>query len=147
MADKTSKELTEMLYEKTTTPYWTERCGHGGYLFSFKHVSMSDAQDEDLDVYCWDHVDGRQEFCLRFGDEDSHYRSPGGIESILSMAARGWEPYRSCMELLRLVGDIRLRILNPDRIPQGEPHSEERRKQLEDLKSGRIGRSRYKEDE
>jgi len=101
------KELTERLYEKTTTPYWTDHCGHGGYLFSFTSYSTSEAPDENLDVYCWDHVDGRQEFCLRFGDEGGDYRSPSGIESFLSSAERGFEPYRSCMELLRLVGDVR----------------------------------------
>lgn len=108
------KELTERLYEKTTTPYWADHCGHGGYLFSFKHMSMSDAPDEDLDVYCWMSGAGTQEFCLRFGDEGGDYRSPSGIESILSSAERGFEPYRSCMELLRLVGDVRFIVSNEE---------------------------------
>ena len=141
-----SDNYQEKLYEKTTIPYWPEHCGHGGYLFSFTSYSTSEAPDEIIDVYCWDN-NGRQEFCLRFGDGGGDYRSPGGIESILSSAARGFGPYTACKELLKLVGDVRFCVLNPDRIPQGEPHSEERQKQVEDLKSGSIGRSRYKEEE
>ena len=108
------KTLEEILYEKTTTPHWTDHCGHGGYLFSFTAVTPRKAPDELIDVYCWDGVDGRQEFCLRFGDEGGDYRSPSGIESILSSAKRGFEPYRSCMELLRLVGDVRFIVSNKE---------------------------------
>ena len=134
------------LYEKTTIPYWADHCGHGGYLFSFTSYAFGEEPAEIIDVYCWDN-NGRQEFCLRFGDRSSDYRSPGGIERIIYLATSGFGPYPACMELLRMVGAVRFCVLNPDRIPQGAPHSEERKKQLEDLKSGRIGSSMYKEAE
>lgn len=92
----------EKLYEKTTIPYWTDHCGHGGYLFSF----TCGETDDLLDVYCWENH-GRQEFCLRFGKYPPEYRSPGNIEDLVRLAARRMEPYSGCFELLKLAGDIR----------------------------------------
>jgi len=91
----------EKLYEKTTTPYWTDHCGHGGYLFSF----TCGETDDLLDVYCWENYG--QKFCLRFGDEGPEHLSAASIESLMSLASHGVEPYSGCFELLKLAGDIR----------------------------------------
>ena len=104
------KTIEEILYEKTTTPYWPEHCGHGGYLFSFIAVHPGERPDELIDVYCWDHIGGRQEFCLRFGDEGGDYMSPGEVKDILTSANRGFRPYLECYKLLMQVGDIRFVI-------------------------------------
>ena len=112
----TIKELTEQLYEKDTIPYWTDHCGHGGYLFSFTSYSTKkdvEAPDELIDVYCWDNR-GMQEFCLRFANEAGDYYSPGGIENIIARTMNGHRPYLECYELLKLVGDIRFVVFDKE---------------------------------
>jgi hypothetical protein len=97
------QSLIRKLTDYRETPYYVDSCGHGGYLFSFTSVM----DDERLDAYCFGGPGqlAKQSFCLRFGEEDSHYCSPGSIENIIH-AARVDCKYKDLLDLLKEVGSI-----------------------------------------
>ena len=86
------------LYDVRHVPYWRDACRHpeGSYLFSFT------AADDLHDVYCFPSATWGCEFCLRYGDGDSDYYSPGSATNVL--ACRYSEPYRGLVTLLEQCG-------------------------------------------
>lgn len=95
-----SKEIQE-LFEYRTTPYFSDSCGHGGYLFSFTTIEINKPQK--LDVYCFDN-NGIQEFCLRYGSVVHEYISPGIIEHII--AGKDSPECSGCWQLLKTIGKV-----------------------------------------
>lgn len=86
--------------------YWPDKCNHGKdcYLFSFRHYINATLDIEKVDVYCFQNGK-EQEFCLRTGDLDYQYCSPGNIVNIIKFA-RNNKLYREVLERLEQIGEI-----------------------------------------
>lgn len=89
-------------------PVWPEACGHGGYIGTVWPITWSyDAEGkrkirrEILDVYVFDSKAYGQEVCLRCGEEDSQYISPGGLMDLIQR-----NHYPEAVKLIRSKGVI-----------------------------------------
>ena len=85
-------------------PVWREACGHGGYVCSFEHRPTIDRVDK-YDLYVFEQP-GRQEVCLRFGDDGHEYCSPGPIQQVCTLAEID-SKYRRVVALLLRYGAIK----------------------------------------
>ena len=98
--------LDKTLYQYKTTPYYGDGCGHGGYLFSFTCIERSGQQltEANYDVYCFESR-GKQEFCLRYGDDAPDYCSPGNVQNLVQYR-HSLERYDAVVKLLNEIGTI-----------------------------------------
>lgn len=93
-----------MEYTEISGPIWPERCGHGGYVGSFKAIYLlgnKELKEELCDLYVWENKDSvfKVECCIRFGDNDAEYYSPGSVVNLVE--CREFEPYRSAYYMLK----------------------------------------------
>ena len=66
------------------TPYWPNVCNHpgGSYIGSFEWLH-SPKDINKYDLYIFGDINGNQQVCLRYGEDDPEYESPGTLISFL----------------------------------------------------------------
>lgn len=81
---------------------WDDRCNHPGesYVGSFECLG------EKYDLYIFDCPSLGQSVCIRFGNDDPDYCSPGNLCSFIQNCSCGIEYYRDALELLKKRGFI-----------------------------------------
>jgi hypothetical protein len=81
-------------------PVYTEKCGHGGYIATFECYPHG-----VFDLYVFHSPFYDQEVCLRFGEADNEYRSPGSISNVIRHA-HVMEEYARVVDILMARGKI-----------------------------------------
>lgn len=75
-----------------TTPYWPDLCGHTRPNDRFLGSFIVDDDVYDVFVYQDNALSAPKpdmHVCIRYGDEDSQYISPGNAEEFVSRYAKG----------------------------------------------------------
>jgi hypothetical protein len=65
-------------------PVWPDQCGHGPstYIGSILVQETHQSERHPVDVYVFDSYE-LQEVCVRYGDRDDEYLSPGTVLDVL----------------------------------------------------------------
>ena len=104
----TEEERQNILLGVVPGPVYTDRCGHGGYVATFEcAVYRKDNYIKDgvYDLYVFDNG-ARQEVCLRYGEDDCKYESPGSVTNVIENQHM-MEEYRRAVAILKAKGKIR----------------------------------------
>ena len=81
-------------------PVWHNGYNHEGYVASFDCLPRPKSEWKKFDIYVWENHWGQQEVCLRFGEEDSHYYSPGTHWNVIG-AAHHIPEYNRAVDILK----------------------------------------------
>lgn len=106
-------------------PQWTDDCHHpkDSYLCSFECITN---RREVCDFYLFWSPEGRQDVCIRFGEEPGDYWSIGTTVDLIKHSAH--EPYTTALAILSEKGRILWTVHGPEPKnlsigKKGEPHA------------------------
>lgn len=88
-------------------PVWTDCCQHPpeSYVASFEIANYQRQQMEHYDLYVYaSKCSGKQDVCIRYGDECSQYISPGPLGGFLTH--NDHEPYMTAIRILLAFGKV-----------------------------------------
>ena len=97
----------------TDKPFWKDSCGHDkdAYVCSFVIAGFFHQNREyqrKIDMYVFKAAWEGQALCLRTGDADSNYCSPGRVtDFIINNRKDGSRHYRTIVDLLCYLGRIK----------------------------------------
>ena len=102
-------DITDKLHPQKDTPEYTDCCEHpdGSYLGSIRQGPKNN--DEWLDVYVYEDSTLGQSVCIRYGENDQDYYSPGNVLYIAACIVRDHlsiEAYALALHLLLKKGKI-----------------------------------------
>lgn len=76
------------MIEEIPGPVWQDGCGHGKkyYVGSYEVIESRNHElvHDLIDLYVFSNPSLGQEVCLRFGNEDSAYYSPGRVQNVIA---------------------------------------------------------------
>lgn len=91
-------------------PVWQDHCEHGldAYVCSFTVTRASGGvfTQKEYDLYLFDQPTMGTEVCIRYGNKDSEYISPGRLGDFMSSS--GWHnpEYREAQRILKDLGTL-----------------------------------------
>ena len=94
-------EEEQLTYCLTEGPAWSDGCEHGAeyYVASFEVPRACRHNktyvEEKFDLYLFPDPHYGTEVCIRYGNEDSEYISPGGLGEFLQQANATWHYSRA----------------------------------------------------
>lgn len=99
-----------MIVEETRDKrYWHDGCNHGinDYIGSVRVTELlnGQVQESKFDVYAFPDSFNGQHVCIRYGNRDNEYYSPGPIKTLISTTDR-MTPYKAALHVIEEKGHI-----------------------------------------
>jgi len=94
-------------------PVWHDGCQHDkdSFVASFELLNHKQKRMNKYDLYLFQDIgSGRQHVCIRYGNEEGEYISPGHLGGFLTRSNGTYEPYATAIRILLSYGDVEWKL-------------------------------------